>query len=124
SDAAARQRLLEDAGVAQALLVDRRDAGLLQGLVDDLAEDVGLGEALGADDQLVGRDCRGADEHEQQGRAPALHARSTSGLSGLGGLPAFGPKPRPAIRLSAARSAIARRVATVALAMCGVSTTL
>ena len=47
----------------------------------------------------------------------------TSGLIGFGGLPARGPSPSAAIRLSAARLAIARRVASVALAICGVSTT-
>src|SRR5690606_6046974 len=45
-------------------------------------------------------------------------------VTGVGGLPACGPTPRAATRLSTARLAIARRVARLALPTCGVRTTL
>ena len=49
-DAAGRERVQHDGRVAQALAVRRaRLAGGLRGLLEDLAEDVRLGEALGAD---------------------------------------------------------------------------
>ena len=47
----------------------------------------------------------------------------TSGFNAVGGTRRAGPLPSVAIRLSAARFAIARRVGRLALAMCGVSTT-
>src|SRR5439155_1548119 len=48
-DRAACQRLLEDAGVAEAGLVAGRSARRDEGLRDDLAEDVRLGEPLRSD---------------------------------------------------------------------------
>jgi hypothetical protein len=56
-DRPAGECLLEDAGVAQALAMHRRPAGSDQGLGDDLAEHVRLGEALRTDDHagLFGR---------------------------------------------------------------------
>ncbi len=50
-DGAAGERLLEDAGVAEAGLVDSGPAGAGKRLSEDLAEHVRLGESLGADDQ-------------------------------------------------------------------------
>ena len=59
-DRSRRERLLEDPGVAQALLVLGGDAGVLQGLTNDLAEDVRLGEALRADGERRRRNRGGA----------------------------------------------------------------
>jgi hypothetical protein len=47
----------------------------------------------------------------------------TCGFSAAGGAPARSPAPSAAIKLSAARCAMAPRVGRLALAMCGVSTT-
>ncbi|ABA49248.1 hypothetical protein BURPS1710b_2925 [Burkholderia pseudomallei 1710b] len=63
------------------------------------------------------------DRGQQQGFGHMRAFPSTPGLIGFGGRPARGPAPSAAIRLSAARFAIARRVPSLALAMCGVSTT-
>ena len=74
-DCTRAQRLFENAGVAQTLLVGGGDAVCLQRLAHDLAEDVGLGEALGANRNGRGRKCgrgsscdSGADSHKQCSR--------------------------------------------------------
>jgi hypothetical protein len=63
-DGAARKRLVEDRGVAEAGAMDRLRARALHALREDLAEDVRLGEALGADaKRLLGG--RGRREEER-----------------------------------------------------------
>jgi len=63
-----RERLLEDAGIAQALPVFGLDPGLVEGLAHDLAEDVALGEALGADIQRWrGERNHGAGQRDETG---------------------------------------------------------
>ena len=73
-DAAALQRLLEDRGVAEARLV--RAAG---GLGEDLAEDVGLGEALGADRgaNCEHRICQNSKNEERSAAQKAQETFST-----------------------------------------------
>ena len=67
-DRAGGERLLEDAGVAEPLAVLGRDAGLLQRLRDDLAEDVRLGEALRADGDGAGG--TGGEPEKKDGARP------------------------------------------------------
>src|SRR5690606_35567471 len=84
-------------------------------------------------------ECGQVDLHARDARAEAGirgNPRGTTGrwlpyrfaaafpVTGVGGLPACGPRPSAAVRLSTARLAIARRVARLALPTCGVSTTL
>jgi hypothetical protein len=73
-DRPARERLLEDAGIAQALPVYRRRAGGGQCPGDDLAQDVRLGETLRADDdgRLLRRRGRRADGQDCGGDEDCL----------------------------------------------------
>ena len=99
-DRAAGERLLEDAGVAEAGLVDARPAGAGERLGEDLAEHVRLGEPLRADDQgrRVGSDGRPA-RHERAGpsamQTPTHRRNSPTGRRALLGL--LGPAPCPTL---------------------------
>src|SRR5690606_17216641 len=83
---------------------------------------LGQGPGVVDGDEVVGGDAR-VHRGILRNTAPAPLQPGT-GVTGSGGRPASGPKPIAAMRLSTASDTIARRVARLALATCGVSTTL
>jgi hypothetical protein len=83
-DAAGPDGRKEDGGVAQAPGVGHlRLARRAGGLGEDLAQDVRLGEAFGADDESLGRHDGGGEDREQEQEAAARETRSRA-RSGAG----------------------------------------
>ena len=74
-DRAGLERLREDRGVSEARLVDRARAREAGSLGDDLAQDVGLGEALGAhaQDGLVRRRRARGEARKQENDEDRTH---------------------------------------------------